>query len=331
MQTVSEVMTRDVRFVSPHENLQRAAQMMDELNVGVLPVCDGERLVGMVTDRDITVRGTAAGRAPGEAHVEEVMSTDVRWVFEDQPLDDVMRQMADTQIRRVPVVTHDDKHRLIGIVSLGDLATAQGANPTRIEHVVEEISTPSEPDRSARGMGGAGTAANAGASAVPRRDTSRASGSDTGTATGLAGSDMTDIGGGSGDPALAAENEDSAGLGSAARDAAESDSSGGLGDSKGTGTRGVAGTATAGGGIPGANANPEGKNEPGGDPGLQRTRKAGSTEAPAGAAGMGDTGGEDVNRNTAAPGGIDAAGPSGASGGTGGAAGTSGTGVGAKP
>lgn len=234
MQTVSEVMTRDIRVVSPRENLQRAAQLMDELNVGALPVCDGERLVGMVTDRDITVRGTAAGRAPGDAHVEEVMSTDVRWVFEDQPLEDVMRQMADAQIRRVPVVTHDARHRLIGIVSLGDLATAQGADPRRIERVVEQVSTPSEPDRSARGSGG--PAANAGSSVVRRRDSAAATGSDTGTATGLAGSDMTDIGGGSGDPALAAEEEDSAELGSAAHHESNA-SSGGTGDRTGTGAR----------------------------------------------------------------------------------------------
>lgn len=90
-------MTRDVRFVSPQENLQRAAQIMDELNVGALPVCDGNRLVGMVTDRDITVRATAAGMAPMDAHVEQVMSTDVRWCFEDQPLEEVLQQMADTR------------------------------------------------------------------------------------------------------------------------------------------------------------------------------------------------------------------------------------------
>lgn len=147
MQMISEVMTRDVRFVSPQENLQRAAQMMDELNVGALPVCDGERLVGMVTDRDITVRGIAAGKTPQDAHVEDVMSGDVRWCFEDQPLDEVMQQMADTQIRRVPVVSHDDQRKLVGIVALGDLATKTDAQKQEVEQVVEKISSPSEPDR----------------------------------------------------------------------------------------------------------------------------------------------------------------------------------------
>jgi CBS domain-containing protein len=145
MQMVSEVMTRDVRFVSPQESLQRAAQMMDELNVGALPVCDGTRLIGMVTDRDITVRGVAAGRVPNDAHVDEVMSTDVRWVFEDQPLDDVMIQMADSQIRRVPVVSHDGQQKLIGIVSLGDVTTRTPPDSQKqdVEQVVESVSSSS--------------------------------------------------------------------------------------------------------------------------------------------------------------------------------------------
>jgi CBS domain-containing protein len=176
MQTVSEVMTRNVQFVSPQESLQRAAQMMDELNVGVLPVCDGERLVGMVTDRDITVRGTSAGAVPDDAVVDQVMSTDVRWCFEDQPLEEVMQQMADTQIRRVPVVSHDDAHRLVGIVSLGDLATKSADDQQRdVGQVMEKISFPSEPDRSTQGQQSAATGSMA---------------SNTGTATGLAGSDI---------------------------------------------------------------------------------------------------------------------------------------------
>ncbi len=171
MQMISDVMTRNVRFVSPQENLQRAAQIMDELNVGSLPVCDGDRLVGMVTDRDITVRGTAAGKVPQDAHVDEVMSGDVRWCFEDQPLDEVMQQMADTQIRRVPVVSHDESHKLVGIVALGDLATKTSGSKQKqeIEEMVEKVSSPSEPDRSTGSSG--------------------QTGSNTGTATGMAGSD----------------------------------------------------------------------------------------------------------------------------------------------
>jgi CBS domain-containing protein len=143
MQTVSQVMTRNARWVAPGESLQRAAQLMGELDVGALPVCEGERLVGMVTDRDIAVRGIAAGKAPQSAHVDEVMSADVRWCFEDQSLDEVMAQMSDSQIRRVPVVSHDDQHRLLGIVSLGDLATKAAGAGGKVEQVVEQVSQPS--------------------------------------------------------------------------------------------------------------------------------------------------------------------------------------------
>lgn len=153
MQMVSEIMTRNVRFVAPQENLQHAAQLMDELNVGVLPVCEGDRLIGMITDRDITVRATAAGVVPDDALVEEAMSGNVRWCFEDQSVDEVMQQMADTQIRRVPVVSHDDAHRLIGIVALGDIATksGDGENAGAVAQVVEQVSTPSMPEQDASG------------------------------------------------------------------------------------------------------------------------------------------------------------------------------------
>jgi len=143
MQRIAEVMTRDVRSVTPQETVRRAAQIMDELNVGALPVCDGKRLIGMVTDRDITIRAVAAGQAPDSAHVADVMSVSVRWCFDDQPVDEVMEQMADSQIRRVPVLDHDTQE-LIGIVSLGDLATKHSA---QVDRTLEEISSPSEPDR----------------------------------------------------------------------------------------------------------------------------------------------------------------------------------------
>ena len=143
MQRIAEVMTRDVKSVSPQETVRRAAQMMDELNVGALPVCDGRKLVGMITDRDITIRAIAAGQSPDAAHVGEVMSDSVRWCFDDQTVDEVMQQMGDLQIRRVPVVDHYTKE-LIGIVSLGDLATKHSA---QVDRTLEEISTPAEPNR----------------------------------------------------------------------------------------------------------------------------------------------------------------------------------------
>jgi CBS domain-containing protein len=116
---------------------------MDELNVGSLPVCDGERLVGMITDRDITVRATSANQAPEQAQVRDAMSIDPRWCYEDQPVDEVMEQMRDVQIRRLPVIDHDNQH-LVGIVALGDLAAKQSAE---VDHTLERISTPAQPDR----------------------------------------------------------------------------------------------------------------------------------------------------------------------------------------
>ncbi|HYD95473.1 MAG TPA: CBS domain-containing protein [Noviherbaspirillum sp.] len=143
MQRIAEVMTRDVTSVSPNETVRRAAQLMDELNVGALPVCEGSKLVGIVTDRDITIRAVAAGQAPESAHVMDVMSGDVRCCFDDQTVDEVMQDMGDSQIRRVPVVDHDTRE-LIGIVSLGDLATKHSA---QVDRTLEEISTPAEPAR----------------------------------------------------------------------------------------------------------------------------------------------------------------------------------------
>jgi len=143
MNQVADVMTRDVRVVSPKDSIQRAAQCMDELNVGVVPVCDGSKLLGMVTDRDITVRGVAAGKM-ADTPVTEVMSEHVRWCYEDQDLDEVMDEMRDAQIRRLPVINHEKQ--LVGIVSLGDLAD-RGSDDKRVGETLKDISTPSEPDR----------------------------------------------------------------------------------------------------------------------------------------------------------------------------------------
>jgi CBS domain-containing protein len=139
---ISDVMTRDVQVIRPDKSVRDAAQLMDSLNVGVLPVCDGERLVGIITDRDITVRATAAGRDPDETRVREVMTDDVRWCFDDEDVRDAVRVMSDVQIRRIPVV--DRNKRLVGIVALGDLATdrAEGTG-----EALRRISEPSEPDR----------------------------------------------------------------------------------------------------------------------------------------------------------------------------------------
>ena len=144
MQTIQDVMTRDVQTISPQETVQRAAQLMDELNVGAIPVLEGDKLVGMITDRDITVRSVAAGQAPGSTKVADVMSTDVRTCTSNQSVDEVLSTMGDVQIRRVPVIDPQSQ-RIIGIVSLGDVATRHSAD---VDRTLDEISTPSEPDRS---------------------------------------------------------------------------------------------------------------------------------------------------------------------------------------
>jgi CBS domain-containing protein len=177
-------MSRNAQVVSPGESLQRAAQLMGELDVGALPVCDGERLVGMVTDRDITVRGMASGKMPQDAHVDEVMTADMRWCYEDQPLDDVMIQMADSQVRRVPVVSHDDRRRVVGIVSLADVAvkTEPGRARQDVEDVVEVVSRPA--------------AAGGGAAMPPNAAAGRTGGGNSvGSPAGVAGTDLPAGGG----------------------------------------------------------------------------------------------------------------------------------------
>jgi CBS domain-containing protein len=141
MPTVSQIMSTDVQCVEPQHTLQQAAQLMDRLNVGSLPVVQDRKLLGMVTDRDITVRGTAAGLAPGSTRIGDVMTERACSCQADESIEEVQRLMGDAQVRRVPVVDKDGA--VIGIVSLGDLATRQ---PTSVDETVREISTPSEAD-----------------------------------------------------------------------------------------------------------------------------------------------------------------------------------------
>jgi len=137
MSNVSEIMSKQVHVIEPQESLRRAARLMSELQVGSLPVCNGERLMGMLTDRDITVRGVAEGLHPDQACVSDVMTREVEFCTEDQDAEEVMRQMGDKQVRRLPVVDVD--HNLVGIVSLGDMALRQ---PGHIDQTVREISEP---------------------------------------------------------------------------------------------------------------------------------------------------------------------------------------------
>lgn len=116
---VSEAMSRDVRVASPEQTIEQAARMMASLDAGVLPVGEHDRLVGMISDRDIAIRGVAQGKGP-DAKVRDVMTSDVKYCYEDEEIADVTLNMADIQVRRLPVLDHDK--RLVGILSLGDVA-----------------------------------------------------------------------------------------------------------------------------------------------------------------------------------------------------------------
>jgi CBS domain-containing protein len=116
---ISEVMTRGVQTVRPDQPVQQAASFMLSADAGSIPVTDGNRLVGMITDRDIAVRGVAKGYGP-DTQVRDLMSADVICVREDDDVDDVASKMSQAQVRRLPVI--DDSQQLCGIVSLGDLS-----------------------------------------------------------------------------------------------------------------------------------------------------------------------------------------------------------------
>jgi len=118
---LKEIMTSDAKVLPPSASLQEAAKHMKELDVGLIPICEENRVVGMLTDRDITVRATAEGRDPKNTHVQDVMTKDVVSCFEDQDAAKAAQLMEDHQIRRLIVLNREN--RLAGIVSLGDLAT----------------------------------------------------------------------------------------------------------------------------------------------------------------------------------------------------------------
>jgi len=116
---ICDCMTSQVRIASPDQTIKEAAKIMADIDAGVLPVGENDRLVGIITDRDIAIRGVAEGKGP-DAKVREIMSKEVKYCFEDEDIDDVLENMGDLQVRRLPVLSREK--RLVGIVSLGDLA-----------------------------------------------------------------------------------------------------------------------------------------------------------------------------------------------------------------
>ena len=134
---IADIMTRSVAAVGRDETLQAAARRMREMDVGALPVTDGRALAGMITDRDIAIRGVAEGMVAQEALVADVMTDEVAFCNESDSVEEVMAQMGDAQVRRLPVLGAN--REIVGIVALADLATRQSA-PT--DETLREISAP---------------------------------------------------------------------------------------------------------------------------------------------------------------------------------------------
>jgi len=130
-------MTRDVRLLSPDQTIREAARLMADIDAGSLPVSENDRLVGMITDRDIVIRAVAQGKS-ADTKVADVMSKEILYCVDTDEIDDVARNMGKAQVRRLPVVNSDK--RLVGIVSLGDLA--RNDDPATIGRTVTKVSTP---------------------------------------------------------------------------------------------------------------------------------------------------------------------------------------------
>ncbi len=137
--TIADVMTRDIERVGPDATVMEAARMMKQHDTGILPVCDGERLMGVVTDRDVTVRATAEGRDPGSTRVRDIMTREVLCCRDSENLDDAARAMQQGQVRRLAVV--DGAQRLVGMLSMGDLAREMH-DPALESRVLEGVSKP---------------------------------------------------------------------------------------------------------------------------------------------------------------------------------------------
>ncbi len=137
MTTIADIMTRSIATVQRDETLQAAARRLREMDVGSLPVLDGKAVAGIVTDRDIAVRGVAEGMIPQESLVSDVMTTDVRFCRATDSVDQVMAEMGDLKLRRLPVL--DANNEIVGIVALADIATRQSAHT---DETLREISTP---------------------------------------------------------------------------------------------------------------------------------------------------------------------------------------------
>lgn len=139
MKTLKEIMTPNVTCLGPDSSLREVAAKMKELDAGSIPICDKDRLVGMVTDRDIVVKTLGSDRDPEAVKASDVMTSPIVYCFEDQSVDDVARIMEARQVRRLVVLSREK--RLVGIVSLGDISVKGGSNEVS-EEILEQVSKP---------------------------------------------------------------------------------------------------------------------------------------------------------------------------------------------
>ncbi len=141
---VSEIMTTDFEMIDAASSLTEAAEKMKSLNVGFLPVREGTRLAGLITDRDIVIRGLAEGLDPGSTQVKDIISSEVVYCYDDDSVEDAARLMEDNQIRRLIIVNHDQTP--VGILSIGDIAVKSGQEQLAGE-ILERVSEPAAPVR----------------------------------------------------------------------------------------------------------------------------------------------------------------------------------------
>lgn len=144
MTTLKQIMTPQVDVISPDATAEDASTKMRDLNIGAIPVCDEEGLIGMLTDRDLVVRVMAQRRDPKAVRVGEAMSTEVSFCFEDDNVEKAAQLMSQKQVRRLPILSKSKQ--LVGIVSLGDLAV-HGTDAKTSGGVLEQVSHPAQPQR----------------------------------------------------------------------------------------------------------------------------------------------------------------------------------------
>jgi CBS domain-containing protein len=141
---VKDVMSRNCTFVSPQTTLAEAAKIMGDQDIGFIPVAENDKMIGMITDRDIVIRAVAKG-AECNSPVKAAMSPQTYYCFDDQDAEEVCANMADIKVRRLPVVNREK--RLVGVVSIGDLA--QGVNKIKVGQTVQSITDPQDAKKAA--------------------------------------------------------------------------------------------------------------------------------------------------------------------------------------